>query len=493
MGIAKTALARRGVLVLGLAALYLLGGCQSAEPRAAVREPIFFPPPPERPRLQFLKSFSSAGDLGVRGPSGFETFVLGEAEQRDGIATPYGLAISDGRIYVCDVGKRRVEVLDLANRTFGYMTEDRRLVNPVNIFIDDSGTKYVADPTAGAVFVFDARNSLQAILGRELKISPIDVVVRGPHCYVTDFASNQVVVLEKTTGREVARIGEQGEAETQFKLISDLTFGPEGDLYVTDKLKAKIYQFGPSGDLKRTIGRLGDNIDELVRPKGIAVDDSGRIWVVDAGVSMGPSVWSTEVVKIYDQQGRLLLFFGRPGNEPGNTNLPAKIVLDYEHVGLFKQYAVPGADIKFLVLVTNQYGPNKVSVYGFGEFPVTREPDTAVREPVAEAVPRPVSPPAEPQTEAATRPPEAPPATPPAVPKVEPPTEDDSQLQRTREIADIYYRSMALYRGGRLEEARAGFVQVIRSGLIPPAMEETLKGYIREIDLRLKRNGTVGP
>ena len=60
------------------------------------------------------------------------------------------------------------------------MTEDRRLVNPVNICIERDGTKYVADPTAGAVFVFDAGNTLQAILGKDLRISPIDVAVRGP-------------------------------------------------------------------------------------------------------------------------------------------------------------------------------------------------------------------------------------------------------------------------------------------------------------------------
>jgi hypothetical protein len=46
---------------------------------------------------------------------------------------------------------------------------------------------------------------------------------------------------------------------------------------------------------------------------------------------------------------------------------------------------------------------------------------------------------------------------------------------------------MDLYRAGRLEEARAGFVKVIASGLIPPPMEETLKGYIKDIDGRLAR------
>ena len=50
-------------------------------------------------------------------------------------------------------------------------------------------------------------------------------------------------------------------------------------------------------------------------------------------------------------------------------NLPATIVVDYDNVEFFKKYAVKGARIEFQVLVSNQYGPNKISVYGFGTFP----------------------------------------------------------------------------------------------------------------------------
>ncbi len=456
------------------------GGTGRQQPNAA--SPVFFPPAPEKPRLQFLTSFSGPADLGAAGPSGFEKFVLGEEERKDGIATPYGLAIHDGVLYVCDVGKRRVETLDLRKRSFGYMTEDRRLANPVNIFIEPNGTKYVADPTAGTVFVFDSANALQGILGKDLRINPIDVAVRGELCYVTDFTSNQIVVMDKTTGKEIRRLGEAGDGDKQFKLISDLTFGPEGELYATDKLKAKIFHFDASGNFKRTISQRGRNIDDLVRPKGIAVDRENRIWVICAGVSIGDSVgdplWSTEVAKIYDQNGRLLLLFGRPGNEPGNMNMPAKVILDYDHVDLFQQYAVKGAKIEFLVFVSNQYGPSKVNVYGFGEFPVSNRP--------AEA-------PATPPAQKKTTPESAAPAEPPApARRAEPPLDDAVRLQRSREIADVYNQSMEAYRAGRLEEARAGFVKVVESELIPPPMEDTLRGYIRDIDARLTR-GPGGP
>jgi DNA-binding beta-propeller fold protein YncE len=349
----------------------LFTGCRSVEVKQLVSEPVFFPPPPEAPRLQFLTSLSGPEDLGVRATDGFERFVLGEPEAIEGIAAPYGMALFEGKLYVCDVGRKTVAMFDLRNRTFGYLTKDRRLMKPANIFIDDNGWKYVTDSTAGLVFVFDYDNNLIHMLGQQLKISPVDVVVRGALCYVTDCASNQVVVLNKVTGEQIMRVGlrrrtggpVQPEAELppgEFSLISDLALDQQGNIYVTDKAGARITQFDPSGIFRRTIGRLGDNIDEFVRPKGIAIDRENRIWVVDA---------ATQVAKIYNEQAQLLLFFGLPGNEPGMMNLPATIVVDYDNVEFFRKYAVQGASIEFLVLVSNQYGPNKISVYGFGTFP----------------------------------------------------------------------------------------------------------------------------
>ncbi|MHC4855341.1 MAG: hypothetical protein ACYS72_02940, partial [Planctomycetota bacterium] len=96
------------------------------------------------------------------------------------------------------------------------------------------------------------------------------------------------------------------------------------------------------------------------RPKGIAVDKAGRMWIVDT---------AAQVAKIYNAEGQLLMFFGFPGYGPGNMNLPAAIHIDYDHLDLFKDYFAEGAQIEFLVLVSNQYG-SKINVYGFGKFPV---------------------------------------------------------------------------------------------------------------------------
>ncbi len=325
----------------------------------------FYPGPPDKPRLQFLTSISTESDLGIsRKYSGLEKLIAGTEDpaNKELIGKPYGLVLYEGSLYICDVQKKLVEVVDLKEKTFKYLSKEQRMVNPVNLCIE-KGRKYIADPVGGTVFVFDRDNALEAILGGDLKLKPIDVAVRANRCYVTDMNTNQVVVLDIATGQEIRRIGKPGDGDGQFGLIGDIAMDAQGNIYVTDKALARVTKFDPNGTFLSAFGKVGDSIHDFARPKGIDVDREGRIWVVDA---------ASEVVKTYDSEGQLLMFFGFPGSEPGSTNLPASVAIDYDHVELFREHFTQGARIEFLVLVSNQYG-TKINIYGFGSFPLQEQ------------------------------------------------------------------------------------------------------------------------
>jgi DNA-binding beta-propeller fold protein YncE len=147
--------------------------------------------------------------------------------------------------------------------------------------------------------------------------------------------------------------------EPQARLYAPVNLAVDAQrrLYVTDIGAFRVQQYDPDGKYLRTIGRLGDSPGEFARPKGIAVDREGRVYVVDA---------ASQVVQIFDAEGKLLLFFGEPEGSEAGLNLPAKVAVDYDHVGLFQGYAAPDFQVEYLVIVTNQYGDRKVSVFGFG-------------------------------------------------------------------------------------------------------------------------------
>ena len=363
------------VVVLTVLVISLTSGCEQEalqrEKTSLPLRPVFYPGLPEKPRIQFLTSFSGTEFITKPEYSSMDKFLFGEPESDkvnvdQGVKKPYGVAIYDGKIYVCDVAKRMVEVIDITNKKFGYLTKDRRLSNPVNIYIDQDGQKYITDSGMGKIFVFDKSDRMVAIWGTDIEFRPADIFIREQRCYVTDVQHQQVVVLDKVTGKEIFRMGGRGKEkdEGRFTLISGLALDQQENIYVTDKVLARITKFNKEGIFQETIGQRSQNIHDFFRPKGISIDKENRIWVVDAG---------PEVAKIYDPQGRLLLYFGAPGTGRGSLVLPADICLDYDNVDLFKDYAVEGAELDFIILISSQYGPNKINVYGFGSFPAKNE------------------------------------------------------------------------------------------------------------------------
>src|SRR5512140_3195219 len=123
-----------------LAALVLvMAGCAASQ-KTGKPAAVFYPDPPELPRIQFLRSFTGAKD--VESPkSAFAAFVTGEKESEKRLDKPYGIAVHRGKIYVCDTN-RTVMVFDLEKRTYAPLPGAQgmgKLLQPFNIGIDAEG------------------------------------------------------------------------------------------------------------------------------------------------------------------------------------------------------------------------------------------------------------------------------------------------------------------------------------------------------------------
>ena len=77
--------------------------------------------------------------------------------------------------------------------------------------------------------------------------------------------------------------------------------------------------FSPDYKFTRRFGQQGTRPGDFVRPKGVAFDSEGNIWVVDAAFNN---------FQIFDPQGHVLMFVGAFGNVPGAFNLPEGIYID---------------------------------------------------------------------------------------------------------------------------------------------------------------------
>jgi DNA-binding beta-propeller fold protein YncE len=70
-------------------------------------------------------------------------------------------------------------------------------------------------------------------------------------------------------------------------------------------------------------GHLGDGSGDFNRPKGVAVDRDGHIYVVEG---------LHDVVQIFDQDGRFLLGFGEPGHGDGEFWLATGIAIANDRI-----------------------------------------------------------------------------------------------------------------------------------------------------------------
>ena len=340
--------------------LLLLSAC--AGPQQKESFSLFYPPPPELPRLQWLTAFTGAKDV-ERARSAFDKFVVGEEDNRRRLDKPYGVALYNGQIYVCDTN-RTVMVFDLEHRTFGPLEDAKgpgKLVQPLNISVDRDGNKYVSDPVRAQVVVFDKNDKYVKAFGSAGEWKPVDAIVLDDRLYVADMKNGSVEVLDKETGQKIKRIGRSGTPDENLYMPTNLAFDQNGILYVSDIGKFAILKYDRDGHFRESIGKLGTNPGSFARPKGIATDRENRLYIVDAAF---------DNVQVFSAQNLLLLWFGhfgKVGLNPGELYLPAKVAVNYDDVRYFQQYVDPNFEIEYLVLVTSQFGDNMVNVFGYGK------------------------------------------------------------------------------------------------------------------------------
>lgn len=98
-----------------------------------------------------------------------------------------------------------------------------------------------------------------------------------------------------------------------FNRPTNIAVGPKGDLYVSDGYgNARVHQFSPTGQLKRSWGSPGHGPGEFHLPHGIAVSSDGRVFVCDR---------ESDRIQIFSPDGEYL-------EEWTDTQRPTHLVFD---------------------------------------------------------------------------------------------------------------------------------------------------------------------
>lgn len=323
------------------AAVAIATGCAAPQPAvlhlgmedAPEGRRIFFPPPPETPR--YLYAGQLLGEVNFRVPGKQSRGAaerlwrlvagLDAADARAVVLQrPVAGAVDErGRIFVTDASRQAVYVFD--EKAGELLVWDRAegvspFVSPVGVAVGARGEIYVADAELGFVARLDARGEPLAPIGKGLLRRPAGIA-RDPATgllYVADTYAHDVKVLDDE-GRLVRVIGRRGEAPGEFNYPTHLAFA-RGELYVTDTMNSRVQVLDPAGRAPpRRIGSRGLYVGDLVRPKGVAADNEGQVYVVES---------YHDHLLVFGREGEFLLPIGGTGMETGRFYLPAGIWID---------------------------------------------------------------------------------------------------------------------------------------------------------------------
>lgn len=302
-----------------LASLLVLSGC-AAELKTSR---ILWPPPPEKPRLEFIGVLASEQDFPKSAGEKLLGRIGGEAPKSI-FESPFGIASNGkGVVYVSDLHGRNVQVFNFQKRTVEPFPGNSEIMQPLGLDLDEEGNLYVADAGRGVVLVFSpAGTLLRTISTPDIVQSPAYVAINQKlgRLYVSDGRDHKIVVFD-LQGKELLRFGKFGKGDGEFYSPQGMAIDAQNRVFVADFLNARIQVFDADGQFIRMFGQRGDRFYDFEAPKDLAFDGSGNLFVVDNRRS---------AIYTYTPEGEVLLVTGsdKRSSHPLGFSTPTGIHVD---------------------------------------------------------------------------------------------------------------------------------------------------------------------
>jgi DNA-binding beta-propeller fold protein YncE len=306
-------------------ALAVLAAC--APLRAADKSPggpgLVWPPPPNEPRIVYVRALSKPADVGVKG-SAFKRvanwFTGGDAGAQS-LANPVGLAVDEtGGLCLADTVTRKVSFYDAAANTWRQWDRAGAIAFNTPVSVAKRGdTIFVADSGLAQIIAFDTNGKLLFQINHDLK-RPCGLALLGERLYAADVEGHCVVVFDPR-GNRLASFGHRGAGPGEFNFPTHIA-ACQGHLLVTDSLNSRVQVFDTEGQFQSEIGGPGDTSGHFGRPKGVAVDSFGHVYVTDAVF---------DNIQIFDLAGRFLLNLGATGSGAGQFAMPNGVAISRDN------------------------------------------------------------------------------------------------------------------------------------------------------------------
>ena len=265
-----------------------------------------------------ITTIAGSGEFGFSGDGGPAV----EAEFRN----PYGVAVdSAGNLYIADTSNRRIRKIDSTGTIttiagtgeYGFSGDggpavEAELSQPRGVAVDSAGNVYIADVNDHRIHKIDSTGTITTIAGTGFGFGgdggpaaeaefrrPDGVAVDSAgNLYIADSSDHRIRKVDSTgTITTIAGTGEYGFSgdsgpaiQAQLKYPDDVAVDSAGNVYIADSGDHSIRKVDSTGTITTIAGTgFGFSGDggpaveaELRRPRGVAVDSAGNVYIADS-------------------------------------------------------------------------------------------------------------------------------------------------------------------------------------------------------------------
>lgn len=302
--------------------LLLTAAAPSPEPPAPQ-----WPPAPQAARLRFVGEIKGPRVEGTGKVGSFLRALIGLDKAgeiaADRLVKPTGLFVSSGTVYVADPAMRAILRYDEASGKGQWWPQGAgtKLLSPVGVAVAPDGRVFILDSELSKVIILDDKGNVKGELegDPEGMGRPAALAASAKRIYVSDAKKHRISVYG-IDGTFLQAFGRRGSKPGDFNFPTYVWFDPKTDrLWVTDSGNFRVQWFTPDGRFGGSIGENGNRPGYLARPRGLATDSDGHVFVSDAAF---------EAIQLFDDKKNFLLFVGRAGSAPGQFSMPGGVFID---------------------------------------------------------------------------------------------------------------------------------------------------------------------